>query len=162
MSLWKRKKPKEELELKEEEREASISFPFFKCGRKRRYVPKNNESQKAHETSKKPCIFEDTVEIKPDHYEPIDLGELQRGTTIALECSEKEGENFSFLVLDDDNFKTYKKYNTAPKSLAKDSGENEYKEKFTVAIAGQYYLVLTTRATDYTRKVWYRVEIGTV
>jgi hypothetical protein len=160
MSWWK-KKPKEDLELKEEEREASLTTPLGGFRRKRVYaVKKDTPSEKPQENAQNPRIFEATVTIAPNHYEPIELGELPRGTTISLECSEKEGQNFSFLILDADNFKNYKKTGGAPKSLAKGSGEDEYKEKVTVSIAGRYYLVLTSRATDYKRKVWYRVEIS--
>ena len=166
MSWWK-KKQKEGLELKEEEREASLTTPFGSFRRKRVYAPKSKvttaEPQKAtekpKEAAKKPLIIEDIATIPPNQYEYIDLGDLQRGTIISLECSAPEGGNFSFYIVDEGNLKRYKKEGVAPKPLAKGSGEDEYKEKVTVAIARRYYMILTTRAMEYNRKVWYRVEL---
>ena len=157
MSWWK-KKPKEELELKEEEREASLTTPFGGFRRKRTYGVKKNED--GLKTAKKPRIIEETASIAPEHYETIDLGVLQRKTIISLECRELEGNNFAYFILDDINHKRYKREGAAPNPLEKDTGDNIYKVKVTVPITGQYYLKLTSRATDYKRKVWYRVEIG--
>jgi hypothetical protein len=160
MSWWK-KKPKDDLEKQGEEREVAISTREIGYRRKTIWGKKDQApAEKPQENAQKPLIIEATVTISPDHYDPVDLGELQRGMTILLECSEKEGENFSFLILDADNFKTYKKTGAAPKWLAKGSGKDEYKDEASITIAGRYYLVLTTRATDYKRKVWCRVEIS--
>lgn len=150
---WKKKKPKEELEFKGEEREVSLTTPIG--GFKRKTVYGVKESKETGEIQ----VFEDTISINPEQYETIALGEVKRGKTIALECKDLLGRKFSFYILDTHNLKYYKRGGRAGKPLRKGIYDNEYKCKIKISMTEEYYLLLTSNATIDKRKIWYRVEI---
>lgn len=167
----KKDKKKNDLELKGVEKQKSLKTPIGEYSVKKIYAPKETskpisqlkptvkaESKKS-QPDKKKDVKEDTVAIRAGSRKVIELGNLKRGTKIFLECAEREGGVMSYRILDSTNYKRFKSKKRVPKVFMFRLDEIEPKGSGTVKITDDYYLILTTRAQYYSKKVWYRVEI---
>lgn len=166
--MWKRKKKDNNLELTGEEHEVSLTTPLGGYKKKKIYGKKETKQPeqttttpaKKQEEKPEPIVYEDSITVEAEHYEEISLGNLKRGTTVNIECRELKGKNFSYYLLDSVNMSEYRKECSVSKSISKGIDNDEHEDKVKIRMAGQYYFVITSKAWEYDRNVWYRIEIG--
>lgn len=166
MSFKRKKKNKDNLILEGEEQEYALKSPFAEYRKKKKYKVKSSlkttkaeESSSSKDLKKKSESIEDEVTILPGYYEEIPLGILKRGTIISFECSELEGNNFTYLIIDKTNYQKFRRENRAPKPFMSGKDWDEFKHKKSIRIEGEYFLIFTSRAQNHSRTVWYHLEI---
>ena len=107
----------------------------------------------------KPIVVEGKKTIEAEHYEEIPLGFIKRGKEIEIECRDLRGEKFMYWIVNSFNFEEIQEEGRPSKSLLHGKDQKLYKKKATIIIDDEYFLVLTSKAVEYDRTVWYRVEI---
>jgi hypothetical protein len=149
MALLTRKKkeaPAPKLEGKEKETGAKVGTK--KKGHKgKEKAPE--KGQKAPET----VIVDKECIIKPDHFESIPLGQLDRGTLLSVEAKEVNGDNFSLFLMDIDNLKKFERDEYSKGAILKGTTISSYQHQIKISMKSKYFLVITSRAVDKVRKV---------
>jgi hypothetical protein len=164
MMLFKKKKAKrEDLRLEEEHTDMGVRLGRVSAGRKRIYKREEDVRQKdALETAEpKPKIrvIELEFQIRPDEYEFVPLGRLERGANLSIEAEEIYGLNFSMYVMDKDNLRSYQKNGSTKGAIYRSPNSPDCKDSLDINRVAEYLLVLTSRALQIDRRIWLRVEI---
>lgn len=161
--LFKKKADREDLLLEEEHTEMGVKLGPVSAGRKRIYKRKEDARQKdALETAElKPKIrvIEQEFQIRPDEYESVPLGNLDRGVNLSIEAEEIYGLNFSLYVMDRDNLRSYQKNGSTKGAIYRSSNSPDCNDSLDINRGAEYFLVLTSRALEKDRRIWFRIEI---
>ena len=156
MSFWGKKKEAPDLELEKEEREIGVRLGPLSGTRKRSYKVKDDVPEKVQKLVES-VLFEKEIVIKPEWYESIPLGELERGASLSIEAKEVFSNNFSLFLMDLDNLKKFEKNNYTKGAILKGTNISSYNNQIKINMTSKYFLIVTSRAIDIDRKVWVRV-----
>ena len=150
MTRKKKDAPAEKIEGKEQD--IKVKEGTKKKGKKGKETALE-KSQKAPETVlvEKECI------IKPDKFESIPLGQLDRGTLISVEAKEVNGDDFSLYLMDIDNLKKYERDEYTKGAILKGTTISSYQHQIKISTKSKYFLVITSIAVDKSRKVSVKV-----
>jgi hypothetical protein len=163
MLFRKKKADREDLRLEEEHTEMGVTLGPVSAGRKRIYKRKEDGWQKealeTAEPKQKIRVIEQEFLIRPDEYERVPLGNLDRGANLSIEAEEIYGLNFSLYVMDRDNLGSYQKNGSTKGAICRSSNSPECKDSLDINRGAEYFLVLTSRALEKDRRIWFRIEI---
>ena len=115
--------------------------------------------QQAEKVIEKNMVFEDRVTISPGKYETVELGTVNRGVKIVIEANEIFGEKFSIYIFDKDNLKKYRKENVTKGAVWSGTNHPDYLDEVVVKRTSDLFLVVTSKAYEKKRTIWYHLEI---
>ena len=163
MPFWPVRTHKKKLQLEEEQREVGVNFGIVKGAVRRTY--KEDKTDKKIEV-REPLkelpgwkVKNQELTIKPGEYETINLGHLTEGTALAIETSEIFGSNFSIYLVDDYNFRAFKKTGYAKGAIIRGINISEYQDSMQIRRATVYHIIVASRAIEKNRRVWIRVDL---
>jgi hypothetical protein len=163
MLFRKKKADREDLRLEEEHTEMGVTLGPVSAGRKRIYKRKEDGRQKdaleTAEPKQKIRVIEQEVRIGPDEYERVPLGNLERGANLSIEAEEIYGLNFSLYVMDRDYLGSYQKNWSTKGAIYRSSNSPDCNDSLDINRGAGYFLVLTSRALEKDRRIWFRIEI---
>jgi hypothetical protein len=124
--------------------------------KKRGQKGKEKVLEKGHQAPETVLVDKECI-IKPDKFESIPLGQLDRGTLISVEAKEVNGENFSLYLMDIDNLKKYERDEYTKGAILKGTTISSYQHQIKISMKSKYFLVITSRAVEKERKIWVKV-----
>ena len=156
MAIWGKKKKGSDLEPKGKGPEAKGKAGASTAKGKKDNKPKK-EAEGGGKVSKE-VLVEREVLIKPDRFEQISLGQLERGTSLSVEAKEVHGDHFSLYLVDLENLKKYEKQDYTKGAILKGTTVAKFEHQIKIPSSSKYYLIVMSGAIKLDRTVWVKAS----
>jgi len=101
------------------------------------------------------------VGVHPGEYEAIELGLLLENDFICGTIDEFDGQPFEYAMMDEKNFKKYEDGGQAKEITESTKQKGEFENEVTIDNDARYFLVLISKAREYTRELTIELAIET-